>query len=126
MFCLFRFAFLALWQKSTSVEKAWQHWQSACNLRLVEETRNRTASGDISSEYLTLILSILAGRQDCWSDIRVAEACGTWYFQFVGWLFYTNHFVDALSLSTMLEQFTAKFNVDLNGNLDGHSFAAVS
>ncbi|VUZ47619.1 unnamed protein product [Hymenolepis diminuta] len=114
-----------LWQKSTSVEKAWQHWQSACNLRLVEETRNRTASGDISSVYLTLILSILAGRQDCWSDIRVAEACGTWYFQFVGWLFYTNHFVDALSLSTMLEQFTAKFNVDLNGNLDGHSFAAI-
>ncbi|VDL19341.1 unnamed protein product [Hymenolepis diminuta] len=100
-----------LWQKSTSVEKAWQHWQSACNLRLVEETRNRTASGDISSVYLTLILSILAGRQDCWSDIRVAEACGTWYFQFVGWLFYTNHFVDALSLSTMLEQFTAKFNI---------------
>ncbi|KAM3182610.1 hypothetical protein ACTXT7_011982 [Hymenolepis weldensis] len=114
-----------LWQKNASVEKAWQHWQSACNLRLVEETRNRTANGDIFSEYLTLILSILAGRQDCWSDIRVAEACGTWYFQFVGWLFYTNHFVDALSLSTMLEQFIAKFNVDLNGNLDGHSFAAI-
>nr|CDS27274.2 nuclear pore complex protein nup85 [Hymenolepis microstoma] len=114
-----------LWQRNASAEKAWQHWQGACALRLVEETRNRDLSGDLSSEYLTLILSILAGRQDCWSDARVTEACGTWYFQFVGWLFYTNHFVDAPSLSTMLEQFTAKFNVDLNKHLDSHLFASV-
>ncbi|KAM7540439.1 hypothetical protein Aperf_G00000037262 [Anoplocephala perfoliata] len=114
-----------LWQNNSSAEKVWQHWQSACNLRLMEETRNRTQNEDASFEYLTLILSILAGRQECWSDARVVEACGAWYFQFAGWLFYTNHFVDAPSLSLMLEQFAAKLDISLNGHLDSHSIAAI-
>ncbi|VDM31160.1 unnamed protein product [Hydatigera taeniaeformis] len=97
------------WSRDECSERAWHHWQSVCNVRLMEEAQNNLRVDDVDAEYLTLILSILAGRHDCWNDPRVVAACGDWYFQFVGWLFYTHRFVDRSSLLTMLEQFVSKF-----------------
>ncbi|CDS41000.1 nuclear pore complex protein nup85 [Echinococcus multilocularis] len=115
----------ATWQKGGCFEKAWHHWQSVCNVRLIEETRNNSRSDDIDTEYLVLILSILAGRNDCWNDPRVVDACGYWYFQFVGWLFYTHHFVDHSSLSAVLEHFMSNFEIVLSHHSEAHSFSTV-
>lgn len=105
------FAFTAPWTKSgASIDRAWHYWQCSCGTRLAEETRNQTSTANNTDvEYLILMLSIMAGKQDCWHDQRVSEACGTWYFHFVGWLFYTHCFVQTSSLATMLEQFKLTF-----------------
>ncbi|VDD83213.1 unnamed protein product [Mesocestoides corti] len=101
----------AHWTESGSpFEKAWHYWQSSCGTRLAEETRKQSSTRNSDVDYLVLILSILAGRHDCWHDSRVVAACGDWYFQFVGWLFYTHHFVETSSLNTVLEQFRPTFN----------------
>ena len=102
---------LASWQKSGSFEKVWQHWQSVCNIRLMEMSRSTLQSDNIDAQYLLLILSIMAGRQDCWNDPRIIDACGPWYFRFVAWLFYTNHFVDVSSLSSLMDLFKSKFDI---------------
>lgn len=116
---------LATWQKGGCFERAWHHWQSVCNVRLMEESQNNLRSDDIDSRYLNLILSILAGRHDCWSDPRVVDACGDWYFQFVGWIFYTHHFVDRSSLFTVLEQFNSKFGIVSSDKSEANSFSIV-
>eukprot|EP00108_Taenia_solium_P008723 TsM_000624700 transcript=TsM_000624700 gene=TsM_000624700 len=116
---------LANWEKGGCFERAWHHWQSVCNVRLMEESQNNSRADDIDTGYLNLILSILAGRHDCWNDPRVVDACGDWYFQFVGWLFYTHHFVDHSSLLTALEQFNSKFEIVTGDKSETNSFSTI-
>ncbi|KAL5111310.1 Nuclear pore complex protein Nup85 [Taenia crassiceps] len=113
------------WQKGGCFERAWYHWQSVCNVRLMEEAQNHSGPDDIDTGYLNLILSMLAGRHDCWNDSRVVDACGDWYFQFVGWLFYTNHFVDRSSLFTVLEQFNSRFEIVASDKSEANSFSTI-
>ncbi|VDK22901.1 unnamed protein product [Taenia asiatica] len=113
------------WEKGGCFERAWHHWQSVCNVRLMEESQNNSRADYIDTRCLNLILSILAGRHDCWNDPRVVDACGDWYFQFVGWLFYTHHFVDHSSLLTVLEQFNSKFEIATGDKSETNSFSTI-
>ncbi|OON17359.1 hypothetical protein X801_06803 [Opisthorchis viverrini] len=91
------------WRNSgVAFSQAWNYWQSECRRRLSGGEFDHTGNDPESTQYVKLIVSILAGSSASWDDPLILLVTGgshAWYFRFVSFLFYTDQLVtmDALS-----------------------------
>ncbi|KAG5451381.1 Nucleoporin nup85 [Clonorchis sinensis] len=95
------------WRNSgAAFSQAWNYWQSECRRRLSGGEFDHTGNDAESTQYVKLIVSILAGSSASWDDpviLLVTGGSRAWYFRFVSFLFYTNQLVTMDELSGHLD-----------------------
>ncbi|CAL8070938.1 unnamed protein product [Calicophoron daubneyi] len=100
------------WANSgAAFSQAWSYWQSECSQRVSCKEFDHVGGDPVSTSYVQLIVSILAGSQSPWNDEKVLEvtdgACG-WYFRFVSFLFYTDQMITTDRLESHLNRWLAR------------------